>query len=162
VSVVEKRMVPPAWKVRVVASVVASARLPGAETEPFKVSAPPRIVTALTFNAAGPLAAWQTPPWHVSVPLHALPSGQGVPSGRGALATQWPPWQTLAAWQAATALQLVPSGADVPCWQMPPWQVSEPLHGSPSSHEVPSGWPGHGPPAAVHDARANGFSRPAK
>src|SRR5207249_1692803 len=73
------------------------------------------------------------PARQVSAPLHALPSGQAVPSTTGAC------WQPRSVSQASVVhglLSLQSSGVLPP--QTPPRQVSSLLQALPSLHEVPS------------------------
>jgi hypothetical protein len=80
------------------------------------------------------MPAMQAPLWQVSLPLHTLASGQGVPFRTGALE------QPKMASQASVvhALPSLQSSA-VPAVQDPPWQVSLPLQTLPSLHAVPLG-----------------------
>src|SRR5260370_778956 len=74
------------------------------------------------------------PDWHISSPLHRLPSGHGVPSGA-----------TLC-WQPAMGLQVsIEHGfpslqlSAGPAVHAPVWHVSTPLPRFPSLHDVPFG-----------------------
>ena len=82
-------------------------------------------------HASGAPAA-HAPDWHVSAPLHALPSEQDVPFATAAFA------QPLAALHVSVvhALPSLQSGG-VPAAHAPDWHVSAPLHALPSEHDVP-------------------------
>jgi hypothetical protein len=90
--------------------------------------------------------------WHVSLPLHTVPSAHDEPSGRGAVR------------QPATGLQLsvvhgLPSlqVRGVPAVHTPPWQVSAPLHTVASAHEVPSGSWGFPQTPPAHTSLVHGL-----
>ena len=76
-------------------------------------------------------AAVHVPDWHVSRPLHTLPSEQPVPFARG-VCTHAPP-----ASQVSTVHGFWSSHVRGPLTHWPLWQVATPLHALPSSHDVP-------------------------
>jgi hypothetical protein len=76
--------------------------------------------------------AAQVPDWHVSAPLHALPSGHGVPFDTGVVVH---PVEGLQPSVVHTLPSLQLGG--VPAVQLPDWQVSGPSQALPSEHEVP-------------------------
>jgi hypothetical protein len=80
----------------------------------------------------GAVPVVQVPLWHVSAPLHALPSLQEVPLAT--LVAVHP-----VAGTQASVVQALPSlqVSGVPAVQVPPWQVSPPLHRLPSEHDEP-------------------------
>src|SRR5262245_29906032 len=109
--------------------------------------------------------AVQMPLWHVSAPLHSVPSAHEVPFATTLLwhtpavhtsvVQALPSLQSAAVphgWQPrmgvcvqplsglhASVVQALPSSqsSGVPAVQVPLWQVSAPLHTVPSAHEVP-------------------------
>jgi hypothetical protein len=111
--------------------------------------------------------AVHTPPWHVSPPLHRLPSAHDEPFGTGAA------WQPLAGLQLSV-VHTFPSlhVSTVPAVHTPPWHVSPPLHRLPSAHAVPLARTGllhtppvqtslvHGLPSAQSPAPAHGAQPP--
>lgn len=86
----------------------------------------------------------QTPPWHWSPVVQALPSLQGVPRGASGF-VHIPVFalQAPATWHWSVAGQTL----GVPPTQEPATHLSPVVHESPSSHMVPSGaaWPEHMP-----------------
>jgi hypothetical protein len=76
----------------------------------------------------------QTPAWHVSTNVQALPSLQGLPSGTAEL--EHAPVsgsQTPARWHASAGAH----ATGLPPWQTPAWQVSTCVQALPSSQGVP-------------------------
>src|SRR2546427_660780 len=80
--------------------------------------------------SAAPMA--HTPAWHVSAPLHTLPSLHEVPF---TTARCWQPvtGSQVSAVHGLASLQL----RAVPAVQTPAWHVSAPWHALPSLHDVP-------------------------
>ena len=76
--------------------------------------------------------AVQVPPWQVSAPLQALPSGHAVPLSTGVLLQPNVALQASVV-QTLESLQL----RGVPAVQVPLWQDSAPLHTLASRHGVP-------------------------
>jgi hypothetical protein len=127
----------PAWQVsaplhaspslQAVPFATGAVRQPSAASQESVVHGLPSLQTSA-------VPAAQEPAWHVSAPLHALPSLHAVPFATGAVT------QPVAASQESVVHGL-PSlqTSAVPCEQKPDWQVSAPLHALPSLQAVPLG-----------------------
>jgi len=78
--------------------------------------------------------AVHVPLWHVSAPLHTVPSGHGVPFDTGT-------WTQPVSGLQESAVQTFPSShaSGIPGVQAPDWHVSLPLQTDASPHDVPSG-----------------------
>jgi hypothetical protein len=92
------------------------------------------IVHALPSLQSRVAPAVHTPAWHVSAPLHTVPSAHDVPFVTARF-TQPEAALQLSDVQTLPSLQL----SGVPAVQTPPWQVSAPLHTVASAHAVPLG-----------------------
>src|SRR6266446_9945030 len=92
------------------------------------------VVHGLASAQVSAVPAVHTPAWHVSVPLHALPSLHEVPF-ETAVCLQPATGSQVSVVQGLLSLQV----SAVPAVQAPAWHVSTPLHTLPSLHEVPSG-----------------------
>jgi hypothetical protein len=96
---------------------------------------------AAQVTAAPPV---QTPAWHVSPAVQALPSLQAVPLALAAYAhTPVPGLQTPATWHWSGAAHATAAPVHTPAWQ-----VSPVVHALPSLQAVPSGWFGFEQPVA--------------
>jgi len=158
----------PPWQVSLPLHTVASAHevplVTGVCWQPAPTSQESVVHTLLSLQLGG-VPGVQAPFWHVSMPLHALPSLQVAPLATGGF---WhtPPLQmsavhgfpslqsvpTLHGWQPAICVCVQPLTMLQPSVvhallslqlrggalaQTPAWQVSFPLHTSVSAHEVP-------------------------
>ena len=92
------------------------------------------VVQGFASAQLGAVPAAHTPAWHVSVPLHALPSLHEAPF-ETAVCLQPATGSQVSVVQGLLSLQV----SDVPAVQAPAWHVSTPLHTLPSLHEVPFG-----------------------
>src|SRR2546426_941564 len=90
------------------------------------------VVHALPSSQLSAVPAEHAPAWHVSAPLHTLPSLHEVPFATGEC---WQPCtgSQVSVVQGLPSLQL----GSVPGVQTPAWHVSVPLHAFPSLHEAP-------------------------
>jgi hypothetical protein len=125
----------PTWHVSAPLHTVPSAHdvplATAALTQPRATSQLSVVQTFPSLQLSG-VPAVHTPLWHVSLPLHTVPSAHELP------------FATAVFWQPVTGLQLsvvqtLPSLqlSGVPAVHVPFWQVSTPLHTVPSAHDVP-------------------------
>jgi hypothetical protein len=158
----------PAWQVS-----SPLQTLPSAHDEPFgtdvvrqpAMGSQESVVHTLPSLQLGGLPAVQAPLWHVSSPLHRLPSAHdapfgrtgllhtpalqtsvvhGLPSAQSAFTTQeaQPPigvfWQPLSGWHESVVQALASLQLSaVPAVHTPAWHASAPLQRLPSRHGVP-------------------------
>jgi len=90
------------------------------------------VVQGLLSLQLSGVPALQAPAWHVSLPLHALPSLHGVPFASAVL-RQPASGSHVSAVHGLLSLQL----RAAPAVQIPDRHVSAPLHTLPSLHDVP-------------------------
>ena len=103
----------------------------GVWTQPLSALHESRV-HALPSSQLRVVPAVQTPTWHVSAPLHTVPSAHDVPFGT-AVWTHPRAASQLSVVQTLPSLQL----SGVPAVHVPFWQVSLPLQTVPSAHELP-------------------------
>jgi hypothetical protein len=102
-------------------------------------------VHSLASSQLGAALAVQVPLWHVSMPLHTLPSVHDVPSGLGASGGQVGSAPVHSSGSShtlpgAAARHWVPAFPAV-CWHAPKASQLSTVQTSPSSvHPVPAGW----------------------
>jgi hypothetical protein len=131
----------PPWHVSVLVHGLASSQVApfvfaGSLHRPLDVSQVPAEWHWSLAAHTTALAPVQTPPWHESLLVHALPSLHPVPLAlAGLLQTPVAALQVPASWHWSVAVQVT---GFVPL-QTPAWQLEGPVvHRSPSSHAVPS------------------------
>jgi hypothetical protein len=125
----------PPWQVSFPLHTVASAHEVPFATAMFRqpsAASQLSVVQALPSLQLSGVPAAHVPAWHVSAPLHTVPSGHGLSFGT-AVCSQPMTASQVSVVHTLPSLQL----GGVPAVQTPLWQVSFPLHTVPSAQDVP-------------------------